>query len=154
MDGICNQCKSPCALCEGTPETCIACDGVGGTKYVYNEKCYAECPPGSGPDPEKLTCFPCEEGCDLCDINDVSQCLKCTPPTLVYQFKCVDECPDGWVVNEEGVACRPWQLSDLGIIYFPFLIAGLIFTIICLFGTLKKRAYIDKKTGKYAQRTE
>jgi len=153
IDGICEKCKSPCALCEGTPDHCISCDGTGGTKYVHDDQCWADCPPGTRHNAENLTCFACNEGCDLCDIQDINKCLRCTAPALVYDGSCISECPIGWVVNEEGVACRPWQLSDLGIIYFPFLICGAIFTAIILLGQLKKRAYLDKTTNKMDKRS-
>lgn len=166
MDGICTKCKSPCALCADTPEGCVTCDGTGGTKFVYENKCYPNCPAGSGPDANDLTCFPCQAGCDLCDIQNKTKCLKCTAPTLIYNGACVDECPKGqgwhindegwfvysdWHVNEDGTGCRPWKLKDLGVIWFPFLIAAVIFTIICLFGLMKKRAYIHH--GKMATRS-
>jgi small-conductance mechanosensitive channel len=68
---------------------------------------------------------------------------------LVYDNVCVDECPSGFatagmVPNEDGTACRPWQLSDMGWFPFPFLIAAAIFTIICLFGIMKREAYLYK----------
>ena len=75
MDGICTKCESPCATCTGTPQNCDTCDGSGGTKFIYQRRCWAECPAGSGPDPDQLTCFPCEPGCDLCDISNKTACL-------------------------------------------------------------------------------
>jgi hypothetical protein len=138
VNGICTKCNSPCALCVDTPDTCVTCDGSGGTKFVYNKTCYQNCPPGSGPNADTLTCFPCLKGCDLCDIKNITQCLKCTPPQIVYIGNCTDSCPAGWVVNIQGTACRPWQLSDLGTIPFPFLIAAAILTVICLFGLMRK----------------
>jgi len=47
--------------------------------------------------------------------------------------------PDG-----DGTACRPWKLGDWGVLWFPFLICAFIFTCICLFGLMKKRAYLSK----------
>lgn len=107
-------------------------------------------PPGTGPDADTLTCFPCLPGCDLCDIQNKTKCLKCTAPTVVYQNECVSECPEGWVVEENGIACREWWIGDWPLVWFPFLITGLIFTIICLFGLMKKQAYLSH--GKMALR--
>lgn len=120
--------------------------------FLYEKRCYADCPPGTGPDADTLTCFPCLDGCDLCDIKNKTKCLKCTAPTVVYQSECVSECPEGWVVDENGIACREWWLGDLKpLLWFPFLITGLIFTIICLFGLMKKQAYLSH--GKMATRS-
>ena len=146
MDGVCTKCRSPCALCDGHPDKCVSCDGTGGTKYVHNQKCFADCPAGTGPNSNELTCFPCLEGCDLCDIQNITQCLKCTAPSLVHEGGCVNPCPPNYVAD--GISCREWELKDAGIIPFPFLIATLIFIVICLFGRMKKRAFISK--GKMA----
>lgn len=146
MDGVCTKCRSPCALCDGHPDRCVSCDGSGGTKYVHEQKCYADCPAGTGPNSNELTCFPCLEGCDLCDIQNITQCLKCTAPSLVHEGGCVNPCPENYVAD--GISCREWELKDAGIIPFPFLIATLIFIVICLFGRMKKRAFINK--GKMA----
>jgi len=138
------KCKSQCATCSDTPDDCDTC--AGGYKFKYQRRCWVNCPPGSGPDSENLTCFPCEKGCDLCDIVNKTKCLKCTKPTVAYQGDCLKECPEGWHINippGDGSACRPWQLGDLGTLPFPFLIAGAIFTVICLFGILKKRAFLS-----------
>jgi len=57
------------------------------------------------------TCFPCEPGCDLCDIQNKTRCLRCTRPRVVYQGDCLDACPEGWHINKppgDGSACRPW----------------------------------------------
>lgn len=151
VNGICKKCNSPCALCENTPDQCLTCDGSGGTKFVYNQTCYSNCPAGSGPNADTLTCFPCLPGCDLCDIKNITQCLKCTAPNVVYLGNCTDKCPLNWVINNEGTACRPWQLSDLGTLPFPFLIAAGILTVICLLGLMRKQAYLSH--GKMATRS-
>jgi hypothetical protein len=123
---------------------------------LYEKRCYETCPKGTGPDAVSNTCFKCNDGCDLCEKEERDVCLTCTPPTLVYEGKCVDECPGpfgpgGIVANEDKTSCRPWQLSDMGWIPFPFLIAAAIFTIICLFGMMKRKAYLSK--GKMAMKS-
>lgn len=157
VDGKCTKCASPCMECAGAIDKCISCDAsISNSIYLYEEMCYSTCPRGTGPDNDKNTCFKCNPGCDLCDIKDIDKCLTCTRPTLVFDGKCVDECPSGFatagmVPNEDGTACRPWQLSDMGWIPFPFLIAAAIFTIICLFGMMKRKAYLHK--GKMATKS-
>jgi amino acid permease len=64
----------------------------------------------------------------------------------VHEGGCVNPCPENYVAD--GISCREWELKDAGIIPFPFLIATLIFIVICLFGRMKKRAFISK--GKMA----
>ena len=145
VDGICLKCDRTCATCSDLPENCDTCGG--GTKFWYKKRCYNECPAGSGPNSENGTCFPCEPGCDLCDIQNKTKCLRCTKPRVVYQGDCLDACPEGWHINKppgDGSACRPWQLVDLGILPYPYIIAAIIFTGICLFGLMKKRAYLSK----------
>jgi len=139
----CLTCTSPCAKCAGGSLKCTACDGVNDKKYLYKEDCWATCPAGSTPNKEKLTCFQCNWDCDLCDLNDAEKCLKCASPKLAYLGKCIEECPEGWSPNADGSACRPWQLGDLGTLFYPFLIAALIGTIICLFGMMRRRAFIS-----------
>jgi hypothetical protein len=150
LDGVCTKCASPCAECFDSVDNCLTCDGSGGTKFVYQDRCWADCPAGSGPDADNLTCFPCEEGCDLCDIEDKSICLKCTRPTVAYEGVCYPECPAGFSPNSpegDGRSCRPWKLGDWGLIYFPFLIIALIFSLIAALGETKKRFKINKNTG-------
>ena len=130
------------------PASCDSCDGTGETKFTYQNKCYKDCPAGSAPNSETLSCFACLPGCDLCDINNQTKCLKCTTPTLAYDGECLTECPDGWHKNDDETACRPWQLGDLGTLPYPFLIMFTVLSIFCLFGMMRKRAYLSH--GKMA----
>jgi hypothetical protein len=57
----------------------------------------------------------------------------------------VASCPSGWIVDAAGTACRQWTLADLGMIYFPFLIAFGVLTVVVLFGMLSKRGVIDNR---------
>ena len=151
MNNVCTKCNSPCAECFDHPDNCLTCDNTGGTKFVYLDRCWAECPRGSGPDTENLTCFPCNDGCDLCEIDNIDECLKCTFPTVAYNGVCFDECPAGFSPNSpegDGRSCRPWKLGDIGIVYFPFLLLFVIMSGIFALGEYKQRAKIDKKTKK------
>jgi hypothetical protein len=67
----------------------------------------------------------------------------------------VDVCPEDptkpgypMLPDEDEKACRPWNICDLGRIYYPFLIIAVIFIIIILFGLMKKRAILYQ--GKMA----
>lgn len=142
MDNICVKCETPCATCIDNPNKCVDCDGVDDKRFFFRDTCWKDCPAGSTKDLAQLTCFACEPGCDLCQLNDSSKCMKCSSPKVAYQGECVDECPDGFAPNEDGSACRPWQLSDLGTLPYPFLIAAAIGIVICLFGLMRRRAYL------------
>jgi hypothetical protein len=83
-------------------------------------------------------------GCELCPLDDTATCLTCISPLYVFEGVCVSECPENFVVNDDGSACRNSTLADLGILYFPFLIAALLFTIVILFGKCKKKAILVK----------
>jgi hypothetical protein len=118
---------------------------------LYQNYCWDTCPPGSGPDSAKATCFPCDSGCDLCDFVNRTYCLQCTRPNVTYYGGCLTECPPGWHINSpegDGRACRPWKLGDLGTLPYPFLIISLILIIVCLFGLMKKRAILFKNKMK------
>ena len=82
--------------------------------------------------------------CQLCPLEATDTCIICVAPLYVFEAKCVPECPEGFVVNDDHSACRNSTLADLGILYFPFLIAALIFTIVILFGKCKKKAILVK----------
>jgi len=83
-------------------------------------------------------------GCALCKLDALDCCLQCEPGLVVFECQCRPECPEGYVMNDDKTACRTSQLEDLGILYFPFLIAGSIFSIVVMFGKLKKKAILVK----------
>ena len=56
---MCEKCESPCATCSGAPDQCETCDGTGGTKFTFLKKCYVDCPAGSAPNVDTMTCFKC-----------------------------------------------------------------------------------------------
>jgi len=62
----------------------------------------------------------------------------------------VASCPSKWVMNSAGTACRPWVLADWGMIYFPFLIAAAVLSLIVYFGKIVERGAI---VGKKAVRS-
>ena len=77
----------------------------------------------------------------MCDDADQSICLTCKSPLLVYQGDCVAECPKGYRVNFAETACTNQDIVDLGMFYFPFLIAAAIGTIVSLFGKTKSMVH-------------
>ena len=109
---------------------------------MFDSTCWTDCPAGTTPNNEKLTCLKCKDDCDLCQLDDDSKCLKCKKPKIAHEGVCLEQCPDGFAPDETGQACRPWQLSDLGIIYYPWLLAALIGTLVSCFGIMRRRAVI------------
>ena len=57
---------------------------------------------------------------------------------------CLSVCPEEFKMDEDCNCCKTMTLMDLGFIYFPFLIAAFIWTLICVFGLLKTKAKIQK----------
>lgn len=140
----CLTCETPCAKCAGGSKRCTQCDGLDGKKFLYDFDCWTECPGGTTPNNEKLTCLKCKDDCDLCQLDDDSVCLKCKEPQIAYKGECVPECPDGYSPDETGQACRPWQLSDWGIIYYPWLLMALVGSVVVFIGMIKRKAYIHR----------
>lgn len=150
--GFCYKCNFPCMECTGRPENCKSCSGSGGYGLLYQERCYNECPRGTAPVTSQAanlaTCTVCPQGCDLCDIEDKSICLKCTRPRFTHLGKCLDECPGGMHPNwpdGDGRSCRDWKLGDAGTAPYPFLITFAVFLVIILFGLMKRKAYLHKR---------
>lgn len=140
VGGVCVACASPCAECDGAPDRCLKCDGVNDFRLLYDFTCWDICPSGTTPDNENSVCIPCTgSGCALCQLQDTDVCLKCEPPLYVHEGVCVAECPAGFRVNDDNSACRTSSLADLGILYFPWLIAATVLTLVCLFGLMRRR---------------
>lgn len=57
------------------------------------------------------------------------------------QWTCQGSCPEGWKgVNRVCVI----DDDDIKVLYFPFLIAAAIFTLVVFFGKFKKKAVLIK----------
>jgi len=53
---------------------------------------------------------------------------------------CAAACPPGFEISGSG--CVNKALTDLGVLYFPFIIMAAIFTAIVLFGKCKKKGQL------------
>lgn len=112
---------------------------------LYDHDCFFTCPAGTVPNYETSLCVPClGDGCDLCKLDDREICISCNNETVLFEGKCISTCPNGMVEDYETHACREWQLSDLGVIYFPFLICASIFICVVLFGKSRRKAVLVK----------
>lgn len=69
-------------------------------------------------------------------------CKLCKEGLLVHEGKCVPQCPTGFYPNEKEKACSDNPVLDK--IWFPFLIAAAVVSIIACFGMCKKKARIEK----------
>lgn len=98
------------------------------------------------------TCKGCGSGCDICQPDNTDICELCSPNLYLHtmegdtQFTCQGSCPEGWKgVNRVCVI----DDDDIKVLYFPFLIAAAIFTLVVFFGKFKKKAVLIK--GKPVQ---
>jgi len=70
----------------------------------------------------------------------MTQCLLCTDKTFLYEDGCRGSCPAGWT-GKNRICIRLGQ-DDLIVLWFPFLIAAFLFTVVVFFGKLKKKAIL------------
>ena len=62
----CGDCTGSCSTCEGSATQCLSCNGENDLKYVFEFKCYEECPNKTAPDMSSLQCIGCAENCNKC----------------------------------------------------------------------------------------
>lgn len=70
----------------------------------------------------------------------MTNCLTCNSGLVLVDGVCQGACPAGYVASGNG--CISKALTDLGIMYFPFLIMAAILTAIVLFGKCKKKGQL------------
>jgi hypothetical protein len=140
------DCEAPCKTCDGAENICLTCDGSKGRVYLLNSTCYDECPLqyANNDDTVPKSCIGCESGCDRCNATNIEECLICGPDLFLYKEKpglgvCQGSCPDGMKGVDRVCIIDD---DDLKVLYFPFLIAALIFTIVVFFGKMKTKAIL------------
>ena len=136
-----------------TVNFCTTCSGTNDTKYVFNGVCYPQCPAGTTETQIGVYCLACQSGCDKCDDKDQSICIRCGGGLYVHEGGCVAGCPKGYLVNKDKTACVARSIDDLRLIYFPFLAAGIISTLVILFGKCKKKPNEFNKLSDNGQKT-
>lgn len=145
INGVCEQCVDPCLECYGGRDKCTECDNSRGRHMLFEQNCYHTCPQGSCPDLVNSICHKCTvPGCDLCQCDNVNECLICDFHLFQYNGTCLSKCSDNTILDEDRTSCRLWKLSDMGVIYFPWLITAFICIGIVYFGKCKKRAILEK----------
>lgn len=82
-------------------------------------------------------CVGCLTGCDRCNVTNTTQCQRCADKLFLYNDTCQGSCPEGWQ-GKDRVCVN--ESDDLTLLWFPFLIAAFVFTIMVFFGKLKKKA--------------
>lgn len=148
VKGKCLACEHPCLECNTAVDLCTVCDAP--CHLLFDKSCHCTCPEGTVPNYETSLCEPCTGvGCLFCKLEDKEFCMDCEPPLVLTEGKCLNNCPDGLVVDYYTRACREWMLSDLGVVYFPFLICTAIFSGVVLIGTRKKKAILVKGKVTY-----
>ena len=78
--------------------------------------------------------------CAVCDPNNLALCYKCIPPFVLFEGKCITGCPGGFDETSDNAGCYSTDTKDIGIFYFPFLIAAMFGCLIALCGNCKKSA--------------
>lgn len=59
------ECSYPCLKCApGQPNVCLECNSVKSYHILYDNYCYATCPPGTFQ--EQYECKPCDPKCKTC----------------------------------------------------------------------------------------
>ena len=92
-------------------------------------------------------CVGCLPGCDRCNVTNTTQCLRCAENTFLLNDTCRADCPDGYKgVNRECV----WDYGeDLWVLWFPYVVAAILFTIVVLLAKCKKKPIlVDGKLKK------
>ena len=77
--------------------------------------------------------------CSVCDPLNLALCYKCIPPFVLHEGICITGCPGGFDETSDNAGCYSTDVKDIGIFYFPFLIAALFGCLIALCGNCKKK---------------
>ncbi|KAI2661407.1 Proprotein convertase subtilisin/kexin type 5 [Labeo rohita] len=93
--GRCEDCSAGCLTCRDAHH-CLKCKD-GGSLYLLDGKCVAECKRGY---PEAGECHSCAEGCASCE-GEVNYCLKCEEGYVRFKHTCVHHCPSGHFIKDE-----------------------------------------------------
>jgi len=73
-------------------------------------------------DYDERKCLGCVVGCDSCELEDNSICLRCSKGLALFQNDCVSECPFDYLKSSDGSICEfRTYLLDKTLIYFPGL---------------------------------
>jgi hypothetical protein len=112
---------------------------------LLDSTCYADCPLNYANNFAEKRCDGCQTGCDRCDVKNLTKCELCSADLFLYNDTCSGSCPEGW--KGKNRVCVN-ESDDLRVLYFPFLIAAFIFTIVVFFGLLKKKAVLVNGTMK------
>ena len=83
-------CSEDCPRCDGpTNENCLACRSDSDLKYLYNKKCYEQCPDGYYPSEQSdegfFICQECFSTCETCDAKGSQynmNCITCKPNSI------------------------------------------------------------------------
>ena len=124
VNGVCLDCRSPCAECRNSVNKCTKCRDDVPEKYHFGSLCYEVCPKRTITDELNRRCLGCEAGCEVCDKDDQLKCLQCIDELLLFNNTCLKTCPTGYVPNFFFTECVAEDAYP--IIWFP----GLIFTFL------------------------
>lgn len=134
----CKPCVSPCSTCEGSATGCLTCDGTDNLYYVYDHKCFEECPDSTAPDMSSLECIDCGENCLKCGLAEEGSCFECIVPFLLENGECVAEClvPGNYESLDKTQCVNEKEFPVIG---YPFSIMALITVVIGFIAKKLKR---------------
>lgn len=108
-NGYCELCDIGCTSCKyiGNDKICFHCEQ---NKFLLDNKCLSECPPGRYANTETGTCDLCGEACSECFGNSYRECYKCNINLgyiMVSENICMfPTCTDGFYYNKTARACK------------------------------------------------
>lgn len=134
IDNKCVRCATPCATCAlGQVHSCLSCDNAAGAWLRYGPSCYESCPVNTIANVTAGECLGCQLGCQLCDEQDNSRCLRCSAGLALLESACLDVCPPEYKKSEDGSVCelRSYPL-DKTFVAFPILGTAMFFVLVTL----------------------
>ena len=130
----------------------MSCDTDAKLNILFAYQCYDVCPAGYATEFTTLECLSCQTGCDECDLDNVTECFRCLDPLVLYEGECVSSCPKGMLAGPERIGCFPNTLEDMSLLYFPFLIASVLFALVATCGKFKvKPVLVDGVPSKKSE---
>ncbi|KAL4460975.1 hypothetical protein ABPG74_016447 [Tetrahymena malaccensis] len=101
----CDKCSTSCYECINTNSNCTSCNTQITKKYLFQNQCLSDCPPGTYPNSLTGTCSQCHPNCSLCTDYTVCQACQLEYKYLVNNF-CYSTCPNTTVKNSRD-QCVP-----------------------------------------------
>uniref|UniRef100_A0A3P9MI74 Proprotein convertase subtilisin/kexin type 5b n=1 Tax=Oryzias latipes TaxID=8090 RepID=A0A3P9MI74_ORYLA len=106
----CDPCPADCTVCAAA-DHCLQCSP--GHMLRHDHCVPLECSTGEASDVESEACFPCDDGCEKCKLNDSGNqeqktvCLQCEEGYYQLGPDCHQSCPDRTYSDNKNMVCAP-----------------------------------------------